>query len=164
MCEDVADGVISRQWLVGPFVSVGGFDWWQVDFSTVMDDAGWTLPDAVDVGGYSITVHGGTPTAPGAVLGYPPIHDHHATINGGGLGGDTALAYFDQTEDGQCPGEVDGFRCLTHEHDFLEKGFAQTGIQGLRATPLRMFSIFNDARPDESPPLTWVRGRLATHL
>mmetsp|Transcript_2568 Transcript_2568/g.8614 ORF Transcript_2568/g.8614 Transcript_2568/m.8614 type:complete len:624 (-) Transcript_2568:144-2015(-) len=76
LCEAVADGGATWAILrVGPFNSMGGYDWWQLAAHDALN-----LSRRLE-GGRTLALHShyvvGVRAEDGGVLGYPPLHMHH---------------------------------------------------------------------------------------
>lgn len=148
-CSAKSVNTMATSWLFGPFTSTGGYDWWSIVANTTQEDR---PAIGVTVGGYSLTIHEGAPSLDGTQgpqLGLPPIHRHHAyAVFQCGSNGPVSFSY---EGDQQCPGEVEGFDCLTH--DFAAAGFMK--VRPESSGGLNIGAIFNDMRPAGSPPLAW---------
>ena len=167
-CSSVqGHGIETRNWLVGPFTSTGGYDWWYHES---------TLPKSVTntgsmtgVGSYTITFHEGAPPADGtagAVLGLPPFHNHHSKLTLHGVA-------YDQEVQPACFGDS-GVEVVTtecQERDMLSNGFysplnlgadavdSSYGGDGTSSVIVdphgTMVFLFNDVRPDNSTAQVW---------
>ena len=157
---------------VGPFVSTGGYDWWQIGWSDagMLSDALRQHPEGVDVVGYALT----PVTEDGTRIGHPPVHIHHIhfvaqqgvrprNIMRGlcvSSAGATlthmdsllkekncynASLFLEQHGDYQCRPEEDGIECLT-AGDHNPRRIRQV---------LDVEGELNDVRPFDSPPLRW---------
>jgi len=154
----------TTSWMLGPFVSHGGYDWWEIDFEIPWEhEMLTTAPHKRVVGGYSFTFHeGSVPTAgqpAGRMIGLPPLHHHHTTFIVGGTerttgnchGGSQHLSFLGQS-DGQCSGEETGYSCLNM--NFTELGYAiETTAHALPES--RVGAHVNDMRPANSPAFHW---------
>ena len=145
-CESGGHGpndAFTHTWLIGPFTSTGGYDWFDVEFKTNLS------PRHQAVGAFSFSFHEGVPSAdgpPGAQLGLPPIHNHHSTLAETGLDG----AEFRIQGDSLCF-EGDPFACQSRD---LEKlGYMQPLLS--KSREVRLNSLFNDVRPVNSSRMTW---------
>lgn len=163
------DGPPSQSWLVGPFNSTGGYDWWSVEFDVRVPASNHTwdgkfsltaggrtsrqaLASRDDVGGFAFTFHEGAPSEtgpPGANLGLPPFHNHHTVLGESDLEG----AQFRTQGDSQCPGELDGFACQAR--DLASNGYRQI----LSSRDLKLSALLNDIRPAGSSPIGPPLGR-----
>jgi hypothetical protein len=157
---------------VGPFVSTGGFDWWQIAYPDggMLSEALAKHPEGVDVIRKIIipVLRNGTR------LGYPPLHTHHIhTLTQMGVRprlnmrpmclarsgtGISALdnmvretkcynlsMFFEQHGDYLCQPEDDGLDCLT-EGDKNHRRLVQAiDVEG----------EINDVRPFNSEPMEW---------
>ena len=157
--QDWGNGQRRTDWLIGPFTSTGGYDWWQVQVR--MTDSSLP-PQGWSAGASSITLHEVTSritadeSPASALLGTPPLHNHHSSIRqtchkvqgceDSPDGQQVALHI--TAGDEQCPGEVDGFRCLSV--DGLAHGYTMPTWSELHGV-----SLINDVRPNGSRPLTW---------
>ena len=91
-----------------------------------LDTGDTASPRTFAIRQWSFTTHADTPDGP--EIGFPPLHNHHTTVNGnrpsyGQImhpghsqvthrpGADGSI-WLEAQADGQCPGEVDGFSCL----------------------------------------------------
>jgi len=134
----------TKEFLLGPFTSTGGYDWWKLKTNPGNE----TLPSELRVVGYSFTFHAGARPAtgddlPGANLGLPPLHNHHSGINfENGIN-------FNQAGDYQCAGQVDGFECM--DHDLGSLGYVDVIASSISFAEV----LVNDVRPAHSDPLTW---------
>jgi len=149
-CELIdADGSSYRSQRVGPFTSAGGYDFWQFGLPDV-----WQLqrklvehPNGFDV---DYTFHGAV-TPDGRILGYPPIHMHHIHV-GPEIGikvKELSLPYLSSEIHGDyvCLSSAQGSQCMFERSP---QGYAKTinsrwDLEG----------EINDARPHNSPPMTW---------
>ena len=125
-CTSTCDGIVTKEFLLGPFTSTGGYDWWKLKALPGNDP----LPRELRVVGYSFTFHAGAlPTTgddlPGANLGLPPFHNHHSGINF-----ENGIIFFNQG-DNQCAGHVDEFECMSHDLGSL--GYMEYALPGLNA-------------------------------
>ena len=160
------DGGLYHTQRIGPFSSVGGYDWWNIyhrDFGTVQRELD-RLPKGHQLG---ITAHvAGAVTATGELIGNPPIHTHHVHIvpgvgeeylmptTAGGLDcylrsehcWDMSVA-IQQTGDSQCMSEDGGTECFGHDYGDHIK---------LIGEPLAIAAQLNDVRPTSpTAPLVW---------
>ena len=150
-CMTRADGgSFTKDMIIGPITTRGGNDWTAIHYWELFDEEAVPHRDLA-IRGWRVRLLEGSPDGP--ELGYPPLHDHHTTVelnepmDDGSMG---AKGWVEQQADSQCSGEVDGFEC--HVHDLRAKGaFIPTGTDW----GIREFSLFNDVRPMHSPPLVW---------
>lgn len=75
--EDEADGSTWHVQRIGPLVSRGGYDWWQMSAFDV-----GSLSNVLETRGHIALVENymGAVTASGRGIGYPPIHVHHIHV------------------------------------------------------------------------------------
>jgi len=154
---------------MGPFISTGGYDWWQFAWSDLanLSEVYKKHPEGVDVDVSSMI----PVTEAGARLGYPPIHVHHIhaieqpgarpRVKAGPVCTKekfmgikqfdvhkycyNASLFLEQHGDYQCTPEDDGIDCLV------------AGSNNLRRfrVPLDIEGDLNDIRPAGSPKLRW---------
>ena len=146
-----------RWWIerVGPFTTTGGMQ-------TIEVNAPWKSPSfdvvptgmGAELGADSQNAITGWEVGPvgvgGAVLGNPPIHPHHLVVRGSSRKhkGYTTLGYIlSVTGSHSCPFESNAASCY--------RGNFEGRPQQLDGRPLEWDSIWNDVRPEGSPPLTW---------
>ena len=158
---------------VGPFVSTGGYDWWQIGWS----DAGGLKevidkhPEGVDIEA-SILI---PVDEDGKRIGHPPVHIHHIhfvkpksvrfrnimrgfCVSSTGISTAPALdslikeqncynssLYIEQHGDYQCVPEDDGIECLTSNYPSPRRLSEHLDLEG----------ELNDVRPFDSPPMKW---------
>ena len=150
---------------IGPFLSTGGFDWWNVyhrDFATarmILNDLG-----EGEQAGITGHVTGPVNTA-GDLIPLPPIHNHHVHIvpGLGILHGMPEVSHLPECllwgrkcSDGsviiqhhgdyQCIAEEGGTECFGRDYPSHVKLFSE---------PLAISAQLNDARPAGSAPLVW---------
>ena len=155
----ILDGFDGGTWIidrVGPFKSIGGYDWWQFAWDNVFD-----LHNVIQhyPEGVYITNHftGGI-SANGSVLGFPPIHVHHVHVSPRYNQVYRICRYgpkkycthqlhvvFEQHGDYQCSHVDGGVRCLLED---MPAGYARL-VKG----PLTINGELNDVRPAGSEPL-----------
>jgi hypothetical protein len=151
----------SQHWVMGPFHSYGGMDWWQFRLD-LEDRLGFSSDDARYISEWAITAH----NASGHVLGLPPIHHHHSEFgmncmnrkaDAHGPPGDILTMPFANTQGDQgCPDQLDGTPCLVH--NVRSKG----AVQPVWKKGAEAASIWNDVRPAGSPTLTfWYQFRFS---
>ena len=158
-CTSVVEpGVRAQSWLLGPFESTGGYDWWFHDgrLPHNMTDIG----DAVAVGSYSMTFHEGEPPAAGAPrgeqLGLPPIHNHHSKFT-----------LVDNFYDQELPYAQAGSECARGHststpntpacqlRDFASLGLMSPLYPGDLSNHGYLDAVYNDVRPANSTPVVW---------
>lgn len=143
---------------IGPFAGTGGYDWSVpqelLDVGMLkdrMNGKNWTL-----VGGMVAPI-----TPNGTIIGYPPIHIHHAHIfpigNAKERGkkihgsfGDHHDVVWQAHGDSQCLEEEGGVACLLKELDEGHGFVVQNSTSGISAN----FEL-NDVRPKGSPPMEY---------
>lgn len=148
---------------IGPFVSTGGYDYWQLGLRDVgLLRAGL----ARHAGGLAVTSSFSGPVLPnGTALGYPPVHIHHIHISpepgvkaklmdGRAIpnhrnvnGGYVANLVLEQHGDYQCVEADGGSEC------FFER--VADGYAKVVTSPLDLEGELNDARAPGSAPLEW---------
>lgn len=142
---------------VGPFTSTGGYDWWQGRIEARID-AEHSLPrsrsphdDAhLAIGSFEFSMHAGQPPTDGpapadTALGLPPLHNHHCTYLP-----DSRAVELNQNVDPLC----ESVAC-PGGYELRSKGFVQLAPPDVFHTDGVMNIWINDARPANSPPLTW---------
>ena len=142
--------VTTKEMIVGPITTTGGNDWTAIHYWELVDGEHEGSPHPLGIRGFYIALLEGSPQGP--ELGFPPLHDHHTTIelNEPTNGTFRAKGWLEQQADSQCPNEADGFECHAHNLRALGSQIPTGTDWGIRA-----FSLFNDVRPEDSPPLTW---------
>ena len=148
-----APGYKTYTWLIGPYRSTGGYDWWMYEEN---------LPaDVLDMDGFagvvanSISFHYGEPPASGAPMGswvgLPPLHNHHTTFQLHGGVYEVAHAPYGEPCTGQHVSSKDAIACQMR--DYQSNGF----YQPFRANETHGFLtyLYNDVRPAGSPEITW---------
>eukprot|EP00968_Pinguiococcus_pyrenoidosus_P022342 scaffold3153_cov243-Pinguiococcus_pyrenoidosus.AAC.2 len=155
---------------VGPFLSTGGYDWWQIGWSDgcFMTEALERHPEGVDVD-KTILV---PVTEEGERIGHPPVHIHHihfveqsgvrhrqafsplCSLNSGSRHVDSYLKekqcynsslFFEQHGDYECVLEDDGIDCLTTVHNPPRRIRQAMDVEG----------ELNDVRPFDSDKMRW---------
>mmetsp|Transcript_4367 Transcript_4367/g.7164 ORF Transcript_4367/g.7164 Transcript_4367/m.7164 type:complete len:656 (+) Transcript_4367:183-2150(+) len=160
---------------VGPLISRGGYDWWQVAWDNLgmLDEIFAKHPKGIDMTKFIIS----PVKKDGTRLGYPPIHIHHIhgipqpgvkyrmkmipvcpTKTGWGISSLDNMVnafgnfdcynsslYIEQHGDYQCHPEDDGIECLT-QGDHLMRRLPH---------PIDLEGELNDVRPANSEPLEW---------
>jgi hypothetical protein len=141
---------------LGPFVSNGNFDWWQVGIRDLfrLDEVLKKHPEGV----YFSTSFTGAVADSGEILGFPPIHMHHIHISPEpgvkkklpdkiGLGGYIPNLVIEQHGDYECLQQEGGVNC------FFEK--SPVGYVKEINRVLDLEGEMNDARAPNSKPMTW---------
>lgn len=152
--RSVAEGTWRTQW-VGPLISTGGFDWWQLSWSDVLN----LSPSS----GFGVLAHVSGPVdAKGDPLGYPPIHQHHmhlvpdpADVFVRDLSGFTQRRLMARHGDWQF-GPADGFS--ERGADGLEaigQDFRPGGYALFHSGRTSLNVELNDVRAKGAPPLRW---------
>jgi hypothetical protein len=148
---------------IGPFKSVGGYDWWQFAWNDPFQ-TNQILKKYPD--GYYILNHfSGAVDRDGNILDFPPIHVHHVHCSPGStnpMRSDmTKCAYtmnsidcpqvqrtvFEQHGDYQCIKEDGGSNCLLED---MPEGYAK-----LVTAPLTINGELNDCRAAGEPEIEW---------
>mmetsp|Transcript_31784 Transcript_31784/g.53613 ORF Transcript_31784/g.53613 Transcript_31784/m.53613 type:complete len:675 (+) Transcript_31784:9-2033(+) len=167
------DGTTWHVTRVGPFKSVGGYDWWQISYPDVglISEALAKHPEGVDML-RNILV---STDKDGNRLAYPPIHTHHIHIvpqpgtrprlqdkvlcvSGMGLG---ISALDELVRDRDCMNmswfmEQHGDAMSKKEDDGVETFTVGDGISPRRyLQPVDFEGEFNDVRPVNSEPMEW---------
>lgn len=157
---------------IGPFVSRGGYDWWQLAWPDLgmFSEALAKHPEGIDV-----TKQIFSPvTRNGTRLSYPPLHTHHVhaltqpgtrprlnsrpmCVQQLGLGIQALdemvrekmcynlSMFFEQHGDHICQPEDDGIDCLTQGDKNIRRLVAPLDVEG----------EINDVRPTNSEPMEW---------
>jgi len=147
---------------VGPFTSMGGFDWTSFGWGDAGGFASHLDEGSVFVTGYAF----GPCDDTGSLIGLPPIHIHHSHVSSsqhlqglfmplhqgadhhGSLNSEGQFAIeFDLHGDRQCDEQHGGLACLGRA---FPSGFGM-----LLSDPLQTFADLNDARGASSPPITF---------
>jgi len=164
-------GTYDVSWLLGPFTSTGGNDWWTLRFQ-MLGEQMLGVPQDVVVGRHHLTYHDSDSDTPSeAIVGLPPLHNHHTETAHvcadasvlPALGYETIV--FTQG-DAECHDVEDGVACL--DHDLLAMnlslrmcGWTSGGSLGGLPPAVgtgggaHFNSVVNDVRPAGSPPLRW---------
>lgn len=137
--------ITQATWLIGPFTSTGGFDWWA--FNATLDTS--ALPAEAAVGSWAFTFHAGAPSETGeasAQLLLPPLHNHHTKfgVGSGGLAEHTEIA-----------GDV---ARACPPSDLACQAYDLAASNHYKILPLdgaSILSLYNDVRPAGSSPLVW---------
>ena len=137
-CEVEAASGVWRVERIGPFVSTGGYDWWQFSWRNALRLEDFATP--------AILAHWTGPVLPdGTPLMTPPIHQHHSHLN-------PAARY--TYDDGL-------LRVVEHHGDWQFTGegarsFGQTyGGASKVVESVSLDAELNDIRRAGSPPLIW---------
>ena len=157
-CTSVVEpGVNARTWLLGPFTSTGGYDWWFHDQHLPLNMT--DLGTAAAVGSYSITFHNGQPptagTPSGTQIGLPPIHNHHSKFTLRELSYDYELPYAQAGS--ECGGgsvtAPNTPECMLR--DFVSLGFMSPLAVGETINHGYLDAVYNDVRPANSTAVTF---------
>jgi len=133
--------------LLGPFTSMGGFDWWQVMVTSGLKLEGFGQGSAA-ISAYSTTFRDASTGVP---LTLPPIHNHHSSLTWQSPGYESIslpIVFGLANGDMLCNDDPWGVPCLTH--DYESKGFVWPLWTDLGAN-----FIWNDVRTADSEPMTW---------
>jgi len=137
-CTSSEGGNTTKTYVLGPFTSHGGYDWWHLNFDAPQDDL-------YMLGSWSMTLHDADASDPtAAILGLPPLHMHHIF---------EASGFVEHTGDNQCAAAEEGYECLAHDYFSLGYLFNHTYIKYPNATYVR--GVVNDVRLPNAPTLNW---------
>ena len=93
-CTSSEGGNTTKTYVLGPFTSHGGYDWWHLNFDAPQDDL-------YMLGSWSMTLHDADASDPAAaILGLPPLHMHHIF---------DASSFVEHTGDNQCTAAEEGY-------------------------------------------------------
>ena len=153
--KEVTNG-LTTTWLVGPYTSTGGFDWWDTDFDI-------ETPHAT-VASFAFSFHAGLPPAadepPGKMLGLPPLHNHHVTCVSQQESDDAALPSELRLQGDSTCGRGLGLPDDAHtvfecqKRDLASHGYTLL----LSSRRLRCSGLFNDVRAADSEAMVRARG------
>ena len=138
-------GLLRQEWLLGPYVSTGGNDYWDND----VDHTHLAVASSQhsSLAGWGVTIHDADT---GEELRLPPLHKHHIGLFQG-ASGDARSAWVKEGSGGEYV-EYRGY------HDFYRHGYRIPLPQDLVANLL-----INDVRAADSPPIRWYANISFTH-